>query len=98
MNLSGIVIQGNLKNQEELLSEILGIGLEFEKEIEFETASSNFKEEGILDVYFGEKATLIFADNEICAGEEYGFEKTKILTFSTSETNMAFYLAYTVNN
>jgi hypothetical protein len=98
MNLSGIVIEGNLKNQEELLSEILGIGLEFEKEINFETASSNFKEEGILDVYFGEKGTLIFADYEICAGEEYGFEKAKILTFSTSETSMAFYLAYSVNN
>lgn len=98
MNLSGIVIQKNLKNQEEILSEILNIGLEFEKEIDFETASAPQKEEGILDVYFGKKGTLIFADHEVCAGEDYGFEKTKILTFSTSETNMAFYLAYSVNN
>jgi hypothetical protein len=98
LNLSGIVIQKNLKNQEEILSEILDIGLEFEKEIDFETASAHQKEEGIIDVYFGKKGTLIFADSEVCAGEEYGLEKTKILTFSTSETSMAFYLAYSLNN
>lgn len=97
-NLSGIVINENLQNQTNRLSEILKVNLEMEKEINFEIASSNYKEEGIIDVYFGQNGTLIFAHEDLCTGEELGFEKTKILTFSTSESTMSFYLSYSVNN
>lgn len=98
MNLSGIVIQGNLKNQENQISDILGLSLTFEKEIDFEMASSNHQEEGILDIYFGDKGTLIFAHQDLCSGETYGLDQRRILSFSISETAMAFYFAYSVNN
>ena len=96
-NISGIVINRNLEKNNEVLSKILNLNLEFDKEIDFETASENGKDEGIIDVYFGNNGTLIFANEDLCLGDGYSFPKTNIMTFALSETSMAFNFAYTEN-
>ncbi|MDA3616233.1 hypothetical protein [Polluticaenibacter yanchengensis] len=96
-NISGIVINKNLKERKEELSKILDLNLEFDKEIDFETASENWKDEGIIDVYFGKDGTLIFANEDLCLGDGYSYQETNILTFAMSETSMAFKFGYTEN-
>lgn len=68
-NISGIVINKNLREEIEELSKILNLNLEFVKEIDFETASENWKDEGIIDLYFGEDGTLIFANEYVCLND-----------------------------
>lgn len=97
LNKSGIVINKNLKGQREELAEILSLNLEFDKEIDFGIASENWKEEGIIDVYFGENGTLVFADIDLCM-DGYSYPGTNILTFAISESSMVFVFAYTEND
>ncbi|WP_262679394.1 hypothetical protein [Flavobacterium macacae] len=40
-NISGIVINKNLGNNKDQLSQILNLNLDFDRKIEFETASEN---------------------------------------------------------
>ena len=96
-NISGIVINKNFEKNINELSKILNLNLEFDKEIDFETASENWKDEGIIDVYFGNNGTLIFANEDLCLGNGYSFSGTNILTFALSETSMAFNFGYTEN-
>lgn len=53
-NISGVVINKNLKGCDIELSKLLQLDLEFICEIDFETASENWKKEGIIDVYFSD--------------------------------------------
>src|SRR5690606_35324236 len=64
---------------------------------DFETASENWKEEGIVDVYFSEKGTLIFMNSDLCL-DTYSYPQTNILTFVLSENSMSFYFGYSENN
>lgn len=98
LNISGIVINKNLEGNTDQLSKILNLNLEFDREIDFETASENWKEEGFIDVYFSENGTLIFANEDLCLGEGYAYPGANILTFASSETSMAFNFSYTENN
>lgn len=97
-NISGIVINKNLESNTDQLSQILKLDLEFDREIDFETASENWKEEGFIDVYFSENGTMIFANEDLCLGEGYAYPDANILTFASSETSMAFNFSYTENN
>lgn len=99
-NISGIAINKNLDGKLDELSKILDFyktEIKFLKEINFETASENWKEDGFIDVYFSENGTLIFASLDLLAGAEYSYIKTNILTFSLSENSMAFDFTYTEN-
>lgn len=96
-NISGIVINKNLKEQQQELSKMLNLDLKFSEEIDFETASENWKDEGIIDVYFGENGTLVFVNEDLCLGNGYSYPDTSILTFAMSETSMAFNFEYTEN-
>ena len=95
-NISGIVINKNFKNNLEDLTEKFKWNLDYLEEIDFETASKNWKEEGICDIYFNEKGTFIFLNMDDCI-TPYKFQNCNILTFTLSETSMAFNLNYTEN-
>ncbi|MBU2996654.1 hypothetical protein KO500_09415 [Cellulophaga baltica] len=95
-NLSGIAVNKNYKDNFEELQEELGWHLEKESDIIFETASSNWKEEGICDVYFSEEGTLLFISMDRCT-KRYSVANQNVLTFALSETSMAFNLEYLEN-
>lgn len=95
-NISGIVINRNFKDDFKVLTQHFGWNLEFEEEITFETASENWKEDGICDVFFTEKGTLLFASMERCI-DPWSLPDRNVLSFALSETSMAFNLNYTEN-
>ena len=95
-NISGLAINKNYENEFDQLQKELGWNLEKQTEINFETAASNWTEEGICDVYFTEKGTLIFLNMEMCT-ESWGLKNANTLTFALSETSMAFNICYSEN-
>jgi hypothetical protein len=95
-NISGLAINKNYENQFDELQKELGWNLEKQSEIDFETASSNWTEDGICDVYFTEKGTLIFISMDMCA-ESWSLKNDNTLTFALSETSMAFNINYSEN-
>ena len=96
-NISGLVINKNYKGTFDQLQNEFGWTLKKEGEINFETASSNWKDDGICDVYFSEKGTLLFISMDMCT-ESWGLKNANTLTFALSETSMAFNLAYCDND
>lgn len=95
-NISGLAINKNYENDFDSLQKKLGWNLERQSEIDFETASSNWTDDGICDVYFSEKGTLLFISMDMCA-ESWALNNDNILTFALSETSMAFNLNYCEN-
>lgn len=93
MNVAGFVINKNYTNHIDELQEKLGFQLEEVSDIDFETASENWKEENVFDLYFTEKGTLIFVEMDV---DPLIIEKQMVLTFANSETSMAFRLDYYV--
>lgn len=95
-NLSGLAINKNYINEFDNLQKELGWNLEKESEIDFETASSNWKDDGICDAYFSEKGTLLFISMDMCT-ESWPLKNNNSLTFALSETSMAFNINYCEN-
>jgi acyl-[acyl carrier protein]--UDP-N-acetylglucosamine O-acyltransferase len=52
LNISGLVIDKNYENNISELESILGQKLVFEKEVSFEEALENWKEDTYCDIYF----------------------------------------------
>lgn len=96
-NLSGLAINKNYENDFDHLQKELGWNLEKQSEIDFETASSNYKDEGICDVYFCDNGTLLFISIDRCT-ESWPLKKDNTLTFALSETSMAFNIKYCENS
>ena len=92
-NIAGIVASANLSDNLPLLEDALYHKLEKVDDITFEEALSNWKEEGICDVYFGPKGTIAFLSHEMCS-DTYNLEGMDTLTFALSETAMAFTFEY----
>lgn len=95
-NLSGLVINKNYSNDFDSLQKQLGWNLKKQEEINFETASSNWTDEGICNVYFSDKGTLMFINMDMCT-ESYPLKNDNTLTFALSETSMAFNINYCEN-
>ena len=95
-NLSGLAINKNYESDFDALQKQLGWHLEKQSDINFETASSNWTEDGICDVYFTESGTLIFMSMDMCA-ESWVLKNENTFTFALSETSMAFSLNYCEN-
>lgn len=92
-NISGIAINKNFEKDFETLQKELGWNLQKQGAINFETASSNWKEDDICDVYFTEEGTLLFISMDMC-NKAWKLKNTNTLTFALSETSMAFILNY----
>jgi len=95
-NVSGLVINQNYENKINQLQEEFKWNIRKESEIDFETASSNWKEAGILDFYFSESGTLIFMNIDMCT-DSFRLKNANTLTFALSETSMAFNVNYCEN-
>ena len=95
-NISGLAINKNYEKDFDQLQKELGWNLEKQSEIDFETASSNWTEDEICNVYFSEKGTLIFIGMDMC-NESFPLKNDNTLTFALSETSMAFNINYCEN-
>ena len=88
-NISGLVIDKNYENDIEQIENILGEKLVFDKKVDFESGSENWKDDNYCDIYFSEKGTLIFISMERAAFEfnikisPPFLSKNKILFFFT---------------
>ena len=90
-NITGIAINKKIDNAAESLKELLGFDVAFEEEIDFETASENWKVEGIIDLVLLERASIIFTDMDIAMGS-YKLTDAVVLSFAISETSDAYNL------
>jgi hypothetical protein len=95
-NISGLAINKNYESEFNNLQKELGWNLEKQAEINFETASSNWKDDGICDAYFSEKGTLLFVSMDMCT-DSWPLKNDSTLTFALSETSMAFNINYCEN-
>jgi hypothetical protein len=95
-NISGLAINKNYEKEFDKLQKELGWNLEKQSEINFETASANWTEEGICNVYFSENGTLIFMGMDMCT-DSFPLKNENTLTFALSETSMAFNINYCEN-
>ena len=96
-NIAGIIVNKNYDNKIEELGNSLGLNLIFEKEITYEGATGNWKDDGICDIYFAENGTFLYLPFDMCATESYAIENQDVLTFAYSETSMAFTFDYFEN-
>lgn len=96
LNISGLVIDKNYQDNITQLEEILGEKLNFEKEVLFEEAIENWKEEHYCDIYFSDKGTLIFI-SMAHAAFEFQVQQQKAFSFVLSEMTMTFAVNYTDN-
>jgi len=92
-NISGIAVANNLHNNLKAIEKEIGFNLDFVEEVNFETASSNWKEDGVCDIYFGKEGTLIFLSHELSV-EAYTIMDLPTLTFALSEGAMTFCFQY----
>lgn len=97
LNISGLVIDKNYENNLTELESILGEKLVFEKEVAFEEATENWKEDSYCDVYFSENGTFVLLSMEVGGFEFYGKNQTAF-SFVLSEMTMVFTVNYTKNN
>ncbi len=93
-NFSAIVINKNYKDQIDQLQKDLEMNLTFKEEITFEQASANAKPEGLCDIYFAEKATLLFVPFQ---SDAHYIKDAQVLSFIMVEMVMDMQLKYTEN-
>ena len=97
LNISGVVIDKNYKNNLTELETILGQKLVFEKEVIFEEALENWKEDSYCDIYFSEKGTFVLLSMEIGGFDFYAKDQI-VFSFVLSEMTMMFCVNYTQND
>ena len=97
LNISGIVIDKNYKNNLLALETILGEKLVFEKEVIFEEALENWKGENYCDIYFSKKGTFVLVSMEIGGFDFYAKDQIAF-SFVLSEMTMMFCVNYTQND
>lgn len=95
-NIAGLVINKNYQDDLASLENILNKKLVFEKEVDFEQGSENWKEGDYCDIYFTTDGTLVFLSMEQSAFE-FLVPKQKTLSFVLSEMSMTFSINYTRN-
>lgn len=95
MNISGFIINRNLKDEISTVAENLNLKLEFHSEINFEESTrSKYKSTAVFaDFFFTEKGTLLFCDDQFF--NQNGFSKLirenyEGFAFRFSETAMVF--------
>lgn len=96
-NISGIAINKNYKDKLPEPARSIDLSLAFDSEITYEEAAGNWKEDGICDIYFSDKGTLLFLPMDNCT-DGYAVKGQTVLTFALSETSMAFNLNYYKND
>jgi|GEM_PF-1530930 len=96
LNISGLVIDKNYKNQLSELENILGRKLVLQNEIIFEETLESWKEDTYCDIYFSDKGTFVLLSMEIGAFDFHAKRQTAF-SFVISEMTMMFSVNYTKN-
>ncbi|MBU2928204.1 hypothetical protein [Winogradskyella psychrotolerans] len=94
-NISGIVI--NKKFNSDSLKEVLNWNLKNSTEIDFESASSNWNNKNICNVYYSDKGTLIFGDFEKGSYVQKRLSNENSMAFFFLESSMTFMFDYCEN-
>lgn len=92
-NIAGMVINSNYDQNIHKLENDFHMGLEIVRECTFEEASSNWKDDGLFYVFFGEKGTMIFFGHEMAIDRGLS-QSHESMSYAYSATAMAFYLSY----
>jgi len=92
-NISGIAIDKNFDKDVQKIADAFGWNFSHVKEVTFERASKNWTPEGEVNIYFSDRATLIFLNYANCL-EPYAISDAKVLTFAYSATSMAFFMSF----
>ncbi len=92
-NISGMVIDNNFNKSLDEFEDAMHWGLEVLEEINFEQASANWTPDDIVNIYFSEKATMIFYPFEWSLEPNHP-QNVNSLGFAYSETVMTFAVSY----
>jgi hypothetical protein len=92
-NISGVAISKNYQEDFESLKKQYGWNLEGPVEVSFETASANWTEDDVCNVYYTENGTLIFLSMER-AYDGMPLDDANTMSFCYSEMSMTFALNY----
>ncbi len=88
-----MVINNNFDHDISKLEDDLHIGLEVIRESNFEEAASNWKEDGLYHIYFGDKGTMIFYGHDMAIDRGLS-QNHESMSYAYSATAMAFYISY----
>ena len=92
-NISGMVIDNNFNKSIDEFEDAMHWGIEVIEEINFEQASANWTPDETVNVYFSEKATMIFYPFEWSLEPDHP-QNVNSLGFAYSETSMTFAVSY----
>lgn len=88
-NVSGLIIKPRIDEKE--LECRLGEKLNFAEEVGIEEATSGLKDEGTIDVYYGDKATLLFTTvGAMYDLNDFG-DHAELVQFIVSESSDTYY-------
>lgn len=91
--MAGLVIANNYDKSIEKLSKDLNLDIEVLEEVCFEEASSNWAPEGEFNVYFSNKATMVFFSHG-WVFRQYASKTAATLNYAYSATAMLFQCDY----
>ncbi len=97
INIAGIAINKSYQDQIEELGKDLNFILLTQEKVSFEVASANWTDKGLAYIYFTDFSTLVFLEMSL-ASLPFSIPYRNVLTFSLSETVMAFSLNYSEGN
>lgn len=92
-NISGMVIDNNFNKCIDAFQDGMQWGIEVVEEINFEQASANWTPDDTVNIYFSEKATMIFYPFEWTLEPDHP-QNVNSLGFAYSETAMTFAVSY----
>ena len=92
-NIAGMVINSNYDHEISKLEKDLHMGFEVVRETTFEEAASNWKDDGLYYIYFGDKGTMIFFGHEMAIDRGLS-QHHESMSYAYSATAMAFYISY----
>jgi len=92
-NISGMVIDNNFNKSIDEFEDAMHWGIEVIEEINFEQASANWTPDETVNIYFSEKATMIFYPFEWSLEPDHP-QNVNSLGFAYSETAMTFAVSY----
>lgn len=93
LNIAGLVINKNYKENISELASIIGENLVFDEEVTLSEACESWKGDDYCDVYFSENGTLVFSSMEL-GGFEIIAGKQDTLSFVLSESSMTLCINY----
>lgn len=96
LNISGLVIDKNYKNNLTELESVFEQKMIFEKEVDYEDAIENWKEEDYCDIFYSKNGTIIML-SMITGGFDFNVKDQTAFSFVLSEMTGMYCVNYTQN-